>query len=233
MRSLVFLAVAATLLASPAHARLFWQTYGATVASPTGCGCAWNLNQDYFVPRHCDSCRYDLFSPCKTSHSRSPACRSIHPVYASPCTSKPYCTPYGECHYKRRDHVYAKHCGCTPLSCTYGKWKLDKCPKHGCKGGCAAGTCAPAAPAGYCGDAGCGYVLGAVGGDLAYGWPLEGGVLPNVEPFEGESLGTVAAYARAGMPGGGISMPATPAGQALPPMGLSPTGITLPMMPVN
>jgi hypothetical protein len=230
MRSLAFLAALATLLASPAaHARLFWQTYGATVASPTGCGCAWNLNQDYFVPRHCDSCRYDLFSPCKTSHSRSPACKSIHPVYTSPCTSKPYGTPYGECHYKWRDHVYAKHCGCKPLSCTYGEWELDKCPKHGCKGGCVAGACSPG---GHCGGAGCGF--GGYGGEMAGGWVLDGGMpLPNVEPFEGETLGTITAIARAGMPGGAASMPA-PAGQALPPMGLLPGGASaLPLMPTN
>jgi hypothetical protein len=214
MRSPVLFACAVALAASPAHARHFWQTYGATV--PTADGCVWNLNSDYFVPRHCDSGRYDLFSPCKTSHSISPACKSIHPVYAGAC--KPYCTPFGECHYKWRDHVYKKHCGCTPLACYHGPWKLNRCKKHcpllkgcdGCDGGCGfdsggcfdggciAGSC-HAAPLATAPNHSCCEETYADAGHIGY--------LPNLEPIGGETLGTIEAIpsamagARAGMAG--------------------------------
>ena len=92
--------------ASVAEGRLFYQTYGATVAAPGGC-CAWNVNQDYFVPRYCESGRYGLLSSCKTSHTTSAACRRDHPIYHG------YCSPYGSCHYCWRNHVYKAHCGCT------------------------------------------------------------------------------------------------------------------------
>ena len=54
MRAFVYLAAFALPLApATLNARLFWQTYGATVATTDGCGgCAWNINQDYLVPRH-------------------------------------------------------------------------------------------------------------------------------------------------------------------------------------
>ena len=138
MRSISLIAALTLLTPAVAQGRLFWQTYGATVAAPGG-GCAWNMNQDYFVPRHCDTGRYGLFSECKSAHTLSPACKSLHPIYAG------YCTPYGSWHYKRRDHVYSKYCGCTPWSHAYGKWRLDKyfkpcCLFHhgvGCRGkGC-------------------------------------------------------------------------------------------------
>jgi hypothetical protein len=211
MRSLVIATVAVAFVAAAmtappaAHGRLFWQTYGSTV--PTADGCAWNLNSDYFVPRHCDSCRYDLFSPCKTAHSLSPACKNLHPVYGG------YCTPYGACHYRWRDHVYQKYCCCTPLRYAHGPWKLEKCRKHcGCLhgGGCepstgcvAGGSCVSGASFGSlpCVD-------GACGDEFA-------GVLHNVEPFGGEPLGEIAALPSnmAGASGAGLM---GAAGQGLP-----------------
>jgi hypothetical protein len=200
--------------------RHFWQTYGATVASPDG-GCAWNLNSDYFVPRHCGSGTYDLFSPCKQHYYRSPACRNLHPVYCG------YCTPYGECHYKWRDHVYKKHCGCTPLACHYGPWDLEKCRKHG---GCAAaGGCAGAVEC--AGDCWQGAYAPRSPEDRYSVAPYEGDYLPNVEPMELETLGTIAATSlRMQMGGGAMTSGGVmngamgmPQGQTLPPpMGLLP-----------
>jgi hypothetical protein len=220
-RTITLLTALVAPVASPqaAWGRHFWQSYGATVASPDGCGCAWNLSSDYFVPRHCGSGTYDLFSPCKEHHYRSPACKNLHPVHCG------YCTPYGECHYKWRDHVYKKHCGCTPLKCHYGPWELEKCLKHGgcessggCRGGAMCiddswqGADAPRSPGGVWS-----------GGFAAT--PYEGGYLPNVEPLGGETLGTIAATSlrpsggSAAMPGG-MSLSQ---GQTLPPpMGLPP-----------
>jgi hypothetical protein len=222
MRSLARLALAAALAAPatwiappPAHARLFWQTYGATVPAPGGC--AWNLNSDYFVPRTCDSCRYDLFSACKTAHTRSPACKYLHPVYGG------YCTIYGPAHFKWRDLVYKERCGCTPLKCAYGKWQLEKCRKHcgmlkhrpsgggGCGGagsnGCGAMAACESCPA--TASAGC----------AAYG-ELSGDVLPNLEPFGGETLGEIAALPASMMRAGGsqaMPMPGA-ASQTMPSM---------------
>ncbi|QDT00488.1 hypothetical protein [Adhaeretor mobilis] len=125
-RLIVLFALATLTVATPeAQARLFRQTFGATVPTADG-GCAWNYDQDYFVPRHCDSVRYGLFSDCKQSITTSPACRRCHPLYASAC-GKGYCSPYGACHYRFRDHVYKRACGCTPLACTYGPWANDYC----------------------------------------------------------------------------------------------------------
>jgi hypothetical protein len=166
--SVLFAAALALVPAASAHARLFRQTYGATV--PTADGCAWNINQDYFVPRHCDSCRYDLFSACKTGHTRSPACRHLHPVHEG------YCTPYGACRYRWRDHVYKKYCGCTPLRHTYGPWKLEKCRKHG---GCTADGCAGVS-CDFAADE-----FATCEECAAYGWP------PNLESMELETLGSL------------------------------------------
>jgi hypothetical protein len=246
MRSLATLALAATLVASAtfvapstAHARLFWQTYGATVPGPDGCGCAWNLDSDYFVPRTCDSCRYDLFSACKTSHSISPACKYLHPVYGG------YCTIYGPAHYKWRDCLYKERCGCTPLKCTYGKWHLEKCRKHcgalkheacgwcareGC-GGCGNGACT----SGCAVAAGCNACAIAGASGCAACGEFSGDGLANLEPFGGQTLGEVAALP-AGMmrAGGGQAMPmgmpaaasqTTPAMQSLPNTGGSPFSI--------
>ncbi|NOY29402.1 MAG: hypothetical protein GXP28_04265 [Planctomycetes bacterium] len=116
MRRFVLLALCVSLLsATTAEARLFWQTYGSTIPSESpsgegcGAGCSWNWNQDYFVPRYPSSCRYGLFSPCKTSRSTSPACKWSHPFYPG------YCSNYGPCHYRRRNHVYGARCGCSPI----------------------------------------------------------------------------------------------------------------------
>jgi hypothetical protein len=213
------LASLASSAAAPARARLFWQTYGATVATADG-GCAWNMGTDYFVPRTCDSCRYDLFSACKSHHSISPACRNLHPVYCG------YCTPYGACHYKFRDHLYKKRCGCTPLACTYGPWELEKCHKHcrrtpdvtscgSCSGGCGM------TPLAGCADATC--VGGAVcDGAFASGSPSDFAYLPNVEPLGVVIIGTVEAYPTrmggAGM-GSGMGMPMPmPGAAAMPAM---------------
>jgi hypothetical protein len=226
MRPFISLAALSLALAPvSASARLFWHTYGATVATADGCGCAWNINQDYFVPRHCDTGRYDLFSACKTSHTRSPACKFLHPVYCG------YCTPYGPCRYRWRDHVYKVHCGCTPLRHEYGPWHFKKCGKHSLvlrNGGCPCGG------------------VGACGPALAHGLePLDGAVMEfaadgaplcNVEAFGGVLLGDIAALP-AGMAGGGsasavsnaaaaFSAPAstssTSAPSVLPKIGISP-----------
>jgi hypothetical protein len=193
MRPFVYFAAFA-LAFDPAsvNARLFWQTYGATVAAPDGCGgCAWNINQDYFVPRHCDTGRYDLFSACKTGHTRSPACKYLHPLYCG------YCTPYGPCRYRWRDCVYKCHCGCTPLRHEYGPWHFKKCRKHSMVlrdgGGCYGGT--------YC---------GSTHGPAADGYgvevPLVAAAVPmcNVEAFGGVLLGDIVALP-AGMAGGSSS----------------------------
>ena len=171
MRLPVLLTFTVALLgANPAQARLFLQTYGSIVPND-GCGssCTWNANQDFFVPRHCDSCRYGLFSPCKTSCTNSPACWWCHPLYPG------YCGVYGPCHYHWRDHVYCCHCGCDPVRSDYRPWR--KCchgrhgshKRHGCRAGC--------------------------GGCATHGsYPLvlrPGGMLPNVEPAEFQVLGSL------------------------------------------
>jgi hypothetical protein len=216
----LLLAALAFTAAAPVQARLFWQSYGATAAMPDG-GCAWNMGTDYFVPRTCDSCRYDLFSACKSHHSISPACRNLHPIYCG------YCTPYGACHYKFRDHLYKKRCGCTPLACTYGPWELEKCRKHcrrtpdvtscgSCSSGC--GGCGMTPLVG-CADATC--VGGAVcDGAFAPRASSEFAYLPNVEPLGGAIIGTVEAYpARMGAAGMGMGagMPMPMSGAAAAP----------------
>ena len=235
MRLSVLLAVAAALLpAASAEARLFRQMYGATV--PTADGCEWSINQDYFVPRHCDSCRYDLFSACKESHTRSPACWHLHPVYGG------YCTPYAACRYKWRDHVYKKYCGCTPLRHTYGPWHLEKCRKHclamkdgGCAGGCGAGGCS-------CGDS---LVMGwsADAVDFkGYEMSADEAGMPNLESMEMETLGTLATVPDAGppmMPAGASAPRASSAQMAAPdplPLGILPPAgamMSLPAPGVN
>jgi hypothetical protein len=219
MRRLATLALAAALASPTAvHARLFWQTYGSTVASPDG-GCAWNLNSDYFVPRHCDSCRYDLFSPCKTAHTRSPACKYLHPVYEG------YCTIYGPCHFRWRDHVYKKHCGCAPLRDVSGSWQMDKCRKGSCQlpllhaAGCQLSICdvdshgETKLAASSTTQPGCGDCWGET-----FGVTPALCALPNVEPLGGETLGTIEAFSLGALAGGAGRPPAAGAvGQALPP----------------
>jgi hypothetical protein len=183
----VFAVTAALSVPLTAGARTFWQTYGATV--PADGGCEWNVNQDYFVPRKCGDGAYDLFSPCKKPHYRSPACKSLNPIYTC------YCTPYGPCHYIRKDHVYKERCGCTPLRCEYGSWHLERCPKHclalkepcGCMAGEAIGRACPAC-------------------ERVAGLPVEGASLCHVEPLGGTILGNIAALPAATTGGGGTGM---------------------------
>jgi hypothetical protein len=209
MLRFAFLATLIALLTPPAaEARLFWQTYGAIVPADGACGagCHWNLGQDYFVPRHCDTGQYGLFSPCKVDHYRSPACKNLHPVYAG------YCTPYGSCRYKWRDHVYKTHCGCTPLKCVCGPWHLQKCGKHALVKRHAHPGC-PAA----CGLA-----------DSIRGRPLEvtldfepthqmHGYCQNLEPFGGENLGSIAALPAGMVSAGTATTIPTTVGNPLPP----------------
>jgi hypothetical protein len=209
LRSLT-LTIALASVAAPqtAHGRLFWQTYGATVAADGGCGCAWNVNQDYFVPRHCHTGRYGLFSACKSAHSISPACKNMHPVYAD------YCTPYGPCRYKWRDHVYATYCGCGPLKHHYGAWHLEPCGKHPLvrKHGEHRQACGPAAAHTF--DPGVHSAL------AASQWPC----LCNVESFGGEVLGSISALSVGPTTAAGPSAVQAQNGQPLPPqLNLSPS----------
>ncbi len=168
--------------ATQAEARLFWQTHGSVVPTADG-GCAWNTNSDYFVPRHCDSCRYGLFSPCKCSCTTSPACRRCHALYLG------YCSPYGCFHYCWRNHIYARKCGCCPVAYC-GPYRPGCGPhllcQHGCRGGmCAAG---PICPTNICADGlypmeGCFADRGMPGEECQY--------LANVESAEFQILGSI------------------------------------------
>ena len=215
MRNFTLLALLTTLLTAPvADARLFWQTYGSTTPAPGECdGSAWNLNQDYFVPRHCDTGRYGLFSSCKTTHTRSAACRNLHPVYDG------YCTPYGACRYRWRDHVYKTYFGCTPLAHDDGPWRTERCGK-----GCLA-LRHGGAP---CGGAGCrceGMAYGGVDGYESF--DVE--ALPDVEPFGGEILGTVAALPSGSLGGGGATPGLRAAGASTPRLPLPQFGGSPPL----
>ena len=192
------------LVAGGAEARLFWQTYGATVTAHDGC--AWNIDQDYFVPRTCDAGRYALLSPCKCDHGTSPACRRLHPVYTG------YCTPYGACHYSWRDCVYRSHCGCTPLRVQDDDGRSMKCRK----------PCYVLRDPYSCGDKSNGQVTPTLGIGVSAGC-IAAGVLANVEPvaIEEDPLGSIAALPSAM---GRYGMPGQPAG-VVPSMPSSmPTG---------
>jgi hypothetical protein len=207
MRSILqFLALAAALAAGVAQGRLFWQTYGATVPAQGACGCEWNINQDYFVPRTCAAGHYGLFSACKQYHYRSPACKYLSPVY--PC----YCTCYGPCRYRWKDHVYKERCGCTPLGDEYGPWKdMQKCPKRclcmknescACSAGSSSGGCPSCGP-------------------LMTGEAIIEGPLCHVEPIGGAVLGKIAALPQAQSGGSnGMSM----MGMGMGGMGMSGMG---------
>ena len=141
----VLLAIAISLvLASNAAARNFWQTYGSTVPTADGCGCTWNWNQDFFVPRHASSCRYGLFSPCKTSCTTSPAAKWCHPFLAG------YTSIYGPCHYRRRNHVYACRCGCTPIAACLKRCRSNKACCCATSGVCAVGCVVPGCVGSVC-----------------------------------------------------------------------------------
>jgi len=210
MRPLVLITLVATLLgASQAEARLFLQTYGSVMpADECGSGCTWNWNQDYFVPRHCDSCRYGLFSPCKTSCTNSPACHYCHALMPG------YCSNYGPWHYCRRNHVYGCKCGCCPVETYCGPYRHGCGPGVGChKRACCAGG------------------LAVLPGMVEYGEPLA-----NVEPPRFEILGSIpvqgdellASLNMAASAGSeelpGVLLPeATPVVKPLPSLGLPPT----------
>ena len=222
MRSLALLACLASLVLSrSAEARLFRQTYGATVPTADG-GCTWNPNQDYFVPRSCDTGQYGLYSSCKKSHYLSPACARLHPLYEG------YCSPYAGWHYLRRDHVYAKHCGCTPLACERGPWRLDKCRK-GCFVLRSTGACGPCPscnnPQGAVGFCGAGAAEPVGSPEWQAPCDCLGGELPHVEPLAGAPLGKLPiAMLGASRMGGGATAPiaGTGAPNILPMMGVTP-----------
>lgn len=177
MRPLALLTFALALLgAGVAEARLFLQTYGSVVpADPCGNGCTWNWNQDYFVPRYCSSCRYGLFSPCKTSCTKSPACHYCHAMMPG------YCSTYGPWHYCRRNHVYRCHCGCGPVPAYCGPYRhgCGHCCRHGY------GPCLGCRRMACC--QGPALVTGMfVAGLMEYGEPLA-----NVEPPHFEVLGYI------------------------------------------
>jgi hypothetical protein len=206
---IILFALAMVAVPSTADARLFWQTYGATVASADGCGCAWNINQDYFVPRHCGTGRYGLFSACKSAHTISPACKNMHPLYAG------YCTPYGSCRYKWRDHVYKTYCGCGPLKNHYGPWHLKPSCKHslGSKHACGDDPCLSGSRTNDHGLR----VTAVEPGRL---W------LCNVEPFGGEILGTISALTVGPTSPTGAGPIPTPSAQPLPPkLNLTPNAL--------
>lgn len=169
----------ALALASTANARHFWQTYGSTMPAADGCGCTWNWNSDYFVPRHPSSCRYGLFSPCKSSCTTSPACKWCHPFYPG------YCSIYGPCHYHRRNHVYGCRCGCTPIqACLKRSCSNKSCSCHDggiCVGGCHHKQPCTAAACSSFGD--CSLPSVVCGDEVA---PLY-----NVEPREYAILGSI------------------------------------------
>ena len=180
MRRILILSLLASLcLASFAEARLFRQTFGATIPDESGCGCTWNWNQDYFVPRHPDSCRYGLFSACKTSCTTSPACKWCHPFYPG------YCSIYGPCHYCWRNHVYKKHCGCTPL-CVSKPTRACGCGK-----GCFRNTCSTIG----CQTCGSCPTSCHTASGICEAWAQPAIVvehpLPNVEPAGLEVLGSI------------------------------------------
>jgi len=194
--------VVSLALTTTAEARLFWQTYGSTIPTANGCGCVWNWNQDYFVPRYPSSCRYEMYSPCKTSRSTSPACKWCHPLYPG------YCSIYGPCHYRRRNHVYGARCGCSPIL-----------PR---------GNCCGAAPAtGFCAaDNGYGSVCGEPLAPLYNVEPSYLDVLGSI-PVEGGDLLSRTDFSQLGNEGGQLLLRpqgAMPSLQGLPSLGLPPSG---------
>lgn len=177
-RLLILTAILALGGIQQTHARLFWQTYGSIDEHPGGCGCAWNSNQDYFVPRTCDAGRYGLFGPCKTSCTDSPACKYQHPLHPG------YCTVYGPCHYCWRNHVYRCYCGCRgihPYKCNGVCAHWCGPLRYGCGGHC-------------CRQRRCGGCYGGLAGSCPCEYP---GAIPfyqpspNVESPGFEILGTV------------------------------------------
>lgn len=193
MRGAIFSLLLLCCLVGQADARLFWQTYGSTVETPDGC--QWNTNSDYFVPRHCDTCRYGLYSPCKKSCATSPACRRESAVYPG------YCSPYGCAHYCWRNHLYAHKCGCCPVPYNGPIRPACGCPLQRCLHGgvCVNGVCSPNSYHGgtcqggmCCGDAPAQRIAmnNDCMNDLSQSHS-ECGYLPNVESNEFQILGSI------------------------------------------
>ncbi len=206
MRPLILITlVAATLGAGRAEARLFLQTYGSVMpADPCGSSCTWNWNQDYFVPRYCSSCRYGLFSPCKTSCTTSPACHYCHALMPG------YCSIYGSWHYCWRNHVYGHQCGCCPVETYCGPYRHGCGPGVGChKRACCAGCVAPPRLIEY-------------GEPLANVEPSRFEILGNI-PVQGDELLASLSMASSSEELPGVLLPqATPVEKPLPSLGLPP-----------
>ncbi len=175
LRKAILGLILALAAATPADARLFRQTYGATIpaqGSAAGdCGSTWNWNQDFFVPRYATSGRYDLFSPCKVARTRSPAAWHGSQLYPG------YCTVYGAPHYRWRNHVYGTYCGCKPLQPYCGPWRNKPCCRN-CgprRSSCSAGLCE---------------MLENSNG-LSHFCPSPCGILPGVEPVGLALLGSI------------------------------------------
>jgi hypothetical protein len=208
MRGAIFSLLLLCCLVGQADARLFWQTYGSTVETPEGC--EWDTNSDYFVPRHCDTCRYGLYSPCKKSCATSPACRRESAIYPG------YCSPYGCAHYCWRNHLYAHKCGCCPVPYNGPIRPACGCPLQRCLHGdiCVNGVCGPNSyHGGTCHNGSCSHGKchrGECQGGMCYGDApttricmnndcshdlsqshSEYGYLPNVESNEFQILGSI------------------------------------------
>lgn len=206
MRPLVLITLVAALLgASQAEARLFLQTYGSVMpADPCGSCCTWNWNQDYFVPRYCNSCRYGLFSPCKTSCTTSPACHYCHALMPG------YCSIYGSWHYCWRNHVYGHQCGCCPVETYCGPYRQGCGPGLGChKRACCAGNSVPPE-------------LFEYGEPLANVEPSRFEILGNI-PVQGDELLASLSMAASSEELPGVLLPeVTPVVKPLPSLGLPP-----------
>ncbi|MEM8946059.1 MAG: hypothetical protein AAGD11_12855 [Planctomycetota bacterium] len=171
--------------ASTVEARNFWQTYGSTMPAADGCGCTWNWNSDYFVARYPSSCRYGLFSPCKTSCTTSPACKWCHPFYPG------YCSPYGPCHYRRRNHVYACRCGCAPIAACLQRCRSNRACCCAASGLCAVGCAMPGCLGSICTVVG-NYGIGNCGPTCEGGVCYEPAApLYHIEPEGFELLGSI------------------------------------------
>lgn len=220
-KSIISLAAVACLLhANIGHGRLFWPTYGSTVPTRDGLDCAWNANQDFFVPRHCDSGRYDLFGACTKSAYASPACRRMHPGDAR------YCTPYGSLRSAWRNCVYRQHCRCSGERMDASLCGLDFCwlPSSRTGSRCLGSRAVPRSSA-CASEQACGGAPGDACADRCCG------MASYVEPRGGESLGTFSlrliggfgvggGIGGGGLGGGGLNGVGTGLGGTLPNQGV-------------
>ncbi len=122
MRLLPWLALAISLTwASSVEARLFWQTYGSTVPSVAGSDCTWNVNQEYFVPRHLSTGRYGLYSPCKSSRSNSPAYKTCYSSHFGDCGGS-YCGYTALCNTALCNTTLCNTTLCNTTLCNTALW---------------------------------------------------------------------------------------------------------------